>query len=112
MNPRSMNGLMFLTGLSLSANPMNNSQRFCRHTTIWLHVPSPQSSNLCVLTARDEVYRVVEAISKRVEKCHALGLGDHEETLSIRDVLKLSVDRGEQNFPTSFPNIPHAYECG
>ena len=64
-----------------------------------------------MLTARDEVYRVVEAISKRVEKCHALGLSDHEETLSIRDVLKLSVDRGEQNFPTSFPNIPHTYEC-
>lgn len=33
-----------------------------------------------VLTARDEeVYRVVEAISKRVEKRHVLGLGVREE---------------------------------
>ena len=52
-----------------------------------------------VLTARDEeVYRLVEAISKRIEKRHALGLADHEE--NFVDQRRIEALRGEQNFPS------------
>ena len=53
-----------------------------------------------VLTARDEeVWRLVEALSKRVEKRHALGLGDHED--NFVDQRRIEALRGEQNFPSA-----------
>jgi len=53
-----------------------------------------------VLTARDEeVYRLVEAISRRIEKRHALGLADHEE--NFVDQRRIEALRGEQNFPSA-----------
>jgi pentatricopeptide repeat protein len=53
-----------------------------------------------VLTARDEeVYRIVEAISRRIEKRHALGLADHEE--NFVNQRRIEALRGEQNFPSA-----------
>lgn len=53
-----------------------------------------------VLAARDEeVYRFVEAISRRIEKRHALGLADHEE--NFVDQRRIEALRGEQNFPSA-----------
>ena len=53
-----------------------------------------------VLTARDEeVYWGVEAISKRIEKRHALGLSNHAE--NFVDQRRLEALRGEQNFPSA-----------
>ena len=53
-----------------------------------------------VLTAREEeVHWLVEAISKRIEKRHALGLSDHAE--NFVDQRRLEALRGEQNFPSA-----------
>ncbi|KAH9995178.1 hypothetical protein BJV74DRAFT_338280 [Russula compacta] len=53
-----------------------------------------------VLTARDEeVYRLVEAISKRIEKRHILFLSDHAENFVGQR--RIEALRGEQNFPSA-----------
>ena len=53
-----------------------------------------------VLTARDEeVYRGVEAISKRIDRRQALDLSDHAE--NFVDQRRLEALRGEQNFPSA-----------
>lgn len=53
-----------------------------------------------VLTARDdEVYRLVEVISKSIEKRHALGLSDNAE--NFVDQRRIEALRGEQNFPSA-----------
>lgn len=53
-----------------------------------------------VLTERDEeVYRRVEAISRRIGKRHALGLSGHAE--NFVDQRRLEALRGEQNFPSA-----------
>ena len=53
-----------------------------------------------VLTTRDEeVYWHVQAISKRIEKRHALGLSDDAE--NFVDQRRLEALRGEQNFPSA-----------
>ena len=50
-----------------------------------------------VLTARDEeVFRLVQVISKRISKRHASGLADHEE--NFVDQRRIEALRGEQNF--------------
>jgi pentatricopeptide repeat protein len=53
-----------------------------------------------VLTARDEeIHKLIDGISKRIEKRHALGLADHEENfVGQRRIESL---RGEQNFPSA-----------
>ncbi|KAI0301940.1 hypothetical protein B0F90DRAFT_1667770 [Multifurca ochricompacta] len=58
------------------------------------------STLISVLAARDEeVYRLVEATSKRIEKRHALGLADHAE--NFVDQQRIEALRGEQNFPSA-----------
>ena len=53
-----------------------------------------------VLTARDkEAYWQVEAISRRVEKRHALGLSDSAENFT--EQRRIEAIRGEQNFPSA-----------
>jgi pentatricopeptide repeat protein len=53
-----------------------------------------------VLTARDEeVDKLVQAISRRIEKRHALGLADHEENFVGQR--RIETLRGEQNFPSA-----------
>lgn len=53
-----------------------------------------------VLTTRDEeVYKLIEAISRRIEKRHALGLADHEENFIGQR--RIEALRGEQNFPSA-----------
>ncbi len=53
-----------------------------------------------VLVTRDEeISRHVEAISRRIEKRHALGLSDHAE--NFVDQRRLETLRGEQNFPSA-----------
>ena len=55
---------------------------------------------ISVLTARDEeVYRLVEIISRRIEKRHTLGLSDHAE--NFVDQRRIEALRGEQNFPSA-----------
>ena len=53
-----------------------------------------------VLTTRDEeVFKLIEAISKRIEKRHALGLADHEENFVGQR--RIEALRGEQNFTSA-----------
>ncbi|KAI0250505.1 hypothetical protein BJV78DRAFT_551731 [Lactifluus subvellereus] len=53
-----------------------------------------------VLTARDEeVHRLVEAISKRIEKRHALGVSDDADNFA--DQRRIEALRGEQNFSSA-----------
>ena len=53
-----------------------------------------------VLTTRDEeVTGLVEAISKRSERRHALGLSDHPD--NFVDQRRIEALRGEQNFPSA-----------
>jgi pentatricopeptide repeat protein len=53
-----------------------------------------------VLTARDdEVHRLVETMSKRIEKRHALGLSDHADNFA--DQQRIEALLGEQNFSSA-----------
>ncbi|KAI9466556.1 hypothetical protein BJY52DRAFT_1232789 [Lactarius psammicola] len=51
------------------------------------------------VTLIGEVYRLVDAISRRIEKRHALGLADHKE--SFVDQRRIEALREEQNFPSA-----------
>jgi pentatricopeptide repeat protein len=62
--------------------------------------PRTYTTVINVLTARDEeAYWQVEAISRRIEKRHALGLSD--DAGNFADQRRLEALRGEQNFPSA-----------